>query len=139
MPRHTRVRILVAIGLVLVLACVTRGRAFDSDSVLKIEPGYTTQEDIQSWFGEPVGISMTAWGGYRWKYLHEERTRRDTGTITKIGRSIASIMRSRVYLPPVDVAYENVTRHQLVVLFDEDGIVEDYRYEREDIPTRRVY
>jgi hypothetical protein len=82
---------------------------------------------------------MTAWGGYRWKYLHEERTRRDTGTITKIGRSIASIMRSRVYLPPVDVAYENVTRHELVVLFDEDGFVEDYRYEREDIPSRRVY
>ena len=126
-------------GLVLALACATRGRAFDSDSVVKIEPGFTTQEQVRRWFGEPVGTEVTGWGGVRWRYLHEERTRRDTGTITKIGRSIASILGRRVYLPPVDVAYENVTRHELVVFFGEDGVVEDYRYDRQDMPTRRVY
>jgi outer membrane protein assembly factor BamE (lipoprotein component of BamABCDE complex) len=134
-----RVQILLVAGLALTLACATRGRAFDPDSVAKIHPGSTTQEQVRQWFGEPVGIQVRSWGGIRWSYLHEEKTRRDTGSITKIGRSIASILGSRVYWPPVDVAYENHTRHSLEVIFDPDGIVQDYTYERKDVPTRRVY
>jgi outer membrane protein assembly factor BamE (lipoprotein component of BamABCDE complex) len=139
LPVSARVRIVAAAGLALTLACATRGRAFDADSVVKIEPGYTTMEQVRSWFGEPVAIQVSSWGGAHWSYLHEEQTRRDTGTITKIGRSIASILGQRVYWPPVDIAYENQTRHELEVIFDPDGIVEDYAYERRDVPTRRVY
>lgn len=133
------VRITAAAGLVLVLACTTRGRAFDPDSVVRIEPGWTTQEEIRRWFGDPVAVQTSAYGGTHWGYILEETTRKDTGTITKIGRSIASIFGHRVYVPPVDVAYENTTRHKLTVLFGPDGVVEDYTYERRDIPTRRVY
>jgi outer membrane protein assembly factor BamE (lipoprotein component of BamABCDE complex) len=133
------VRILVCLALLLNWGCATRGRAFDADSVVRIQPGRTTQEDIRNWFGEPMAIQTSGYGGMRWGYIHEHTTRRDTGTITKIGRSIASIFGHRVYVPPVDVAYENTERHKLTVLFRDDGVVEDYTYERRDIPTRRVY
>ena len=121
------------------LACVTRGAAFNVDLIPRIEPGYTTQEEIREWFGEPQSVRVDSRGVTRWRYLHEEHTSRDTGTLTKIGRSIASIFRLRVFFPPVDVAYENSTRHELNVLLNPEGIVEDYVYERDDIPTHRVY
>jgi outer membrane protein assembly factor BamE (lipoprotein component of BamABCDE complex) len=133
------IHVLVTAGLLLALACSTRGRAFEPDSVVRIEPGWSTQEDIRRWFGAPVSVKTSAYGGARWKYIHEETTRRDTRTLTKIGRSITSILGSRVYVPPVDVAYENATRHELAVVFGPDGVVEDYTYERRDVPTRRVY
>ncbi len=125
--------------VVLLVACVSRGRGFDPDSIPRIEEGSTTQAEIRRWFGDPVAIRVRSSGITAWRYYHEEQTRRDTGTLTKIGRSIASIFGGRVYAPPLDVAYENTTRHELWVIFDPDGIVVDHVYERHDTPTRRVY
>ena len=42
-------------------------------------------------------------------------------------------------VPPVDVEYKNTTRHELVVLFDPEGIVTEVGYERTEIPSKRVY
>ncbi len=79
-------------------------------------------------------------GGWaRWSYVYEETERRDTGTLTKIGRTIAMILGVRAFFPPVDVAYETKERHELTVYFDTDGIVTDYEYEKVDLTTRRVY
>jgi outer membrane protein assembly factor BamE (lipoprotein component of BamABCDE complex) len=129
----------MAVGMVALLACTTRGSAFDPDSVVRIEPGYSTQEHVRRIFGNPVALQTTAYGQTKWQYLYEETRRKDTRTLTKIGRSVASIFGIRVYLPPVDVAYETTIRHELHVLFGPDGIVEDYAYNRREIPSRRIY
>jgi outer membrane protein assembly factor BamE (lipoprotein component of BamABCDE complex) len=135
-----RVTLSVCLLMLLVaLACTTRGRRFSADDVPRIRPGVTTQEDVRRLFGAPASVRVTASGGSRWSYVYEEETRRDTRTLTKIGVSIASIFGARVYIPPVDLAYETRTRHRLDVWFDGASVVEDYTYEREDVPTRRVY
>lgn len=123
----------------LILACATRGARFNVDAVAKIRPGVTTQAEVRRWFGQPVGVRVNASGTTRWRYLYEESERRDTGTLTKIGRSVASVFGLRVFVPPVDVAWENTTRHELDVLFGPQGVVEDYAYDRRDTPSRRVY
>ena len=40
---------------------------------------------------------------------------------------------------PVDVEYENSTRHKLMIIFGPDGTVADYTYERKETPSKRVY
>ena len=127
------------VGTALLLACVTRGGHFNADAVPRIRVDQTTQEQIREWFGEPVGVSIDSSGQTSWRYMYEEVERRDTRTITRIGRSIASIFGRRVIVPPVDIAYENETRHELNVRFDRDGIVRDYTYDRQTLPTKRVY
>ena len=135
-----RSRRVVVAGLVLCLACTTtRGGEFNVDMVPKIRPDVTTQEEVRAWFGEPVGVRMNGSGQARWVYLYEEETRRDTGSITKIWRSIASIFRMRVFVPPADVSYENTTKHKLSVDFWSDGFVRDFEYERVEVPVKRVY
>jgi outer membrane protein assembly factor BamE (lipoprotein component of BamABCDE complex) len=133
-------RLLIALSTALVLGgCATRGTPFDVDSVTKIQRGKSTEQDVQRWFGTPTSSGFSGSGRKTWRYLHEERRSRDTGTITKIGRSVASIFGMRVFVPPVDVAFEETTRHRLLVVFGPDGRVADYAYERETIPSRRVY
>jgi outer membrane protein assembly factor BamE (lipoprotein component of BamABCDE complex) len=134
-----RVAVLSICLLLVPAGCSTTGHPIDEDSVTKIQPYRTTQQDVRRWFGEPASIRYTGHGRSSWRYLHEEHTRRDTGTITKIGRSIASIFGGRAYLPPVDVAYEERTTHRLVVVFDADGTVLDYAYERDTLPTKKIY
>jgi hypothetical protein len=53
------------------------------------------------------------------------------------GRPVSELL--HVFVPPLDVAYTNTVRHELEVFFDDEGRVEDYVYEREEIPSRRVY
>ena len=132
-------RIVVA-GLLLCLACTTtRGGEFNLDMVPKIHLDVTTQEEVREWFGEPVGVRVNGSGEARWVYLYEEETRRGTGSITKVWRSIASIFRMRVFVPPADVSYENTTKHKLSVDFWSDGVVRDFEYERVEVPVKRVY
>ncbi len=132
-------RVWLVAGLLVVLACATRGGRFDVDSIPKIERDVTTQADIRRWFGEPVALRVNGSGAAQWSYLYEERTQRDTRTITRVWRSIASVFGMRVFFPPADVAYEKTTRHELEVYFWPDAVVRDYTYEREVIPSKRIY
>ena len=126
-------------ALIVAVACSATGHRFDPDSVPKISPRVSTVQDVNRWFGEPTSVQTRGTGGSSWLYLYEEIERRDTRTITKIGRSIASLFGWRTFFPPVDLAYENRTRHALTVDFDPSGVVRDYTYERTEVPTRRVY
>lgn len=130
---------MLAIALLVLAACATTGSPINEDSVGRIERGVTTEREIRKWFGDPASVRKTGSGHRSWGYRYEEKTRRDTGTLTKIGRSVASIFGARVFLPPVDVAYENRVRHRLVVYFDQGGTVVNYAYEREELPTKKVY
>ncbi len=132
-------RTATAVVLVACLACASRGDRFNVDAVPKIIPGYTTQAEVQELFGEPNSVRVWGSGGAEWGYVYQQETRRDTRSISKIGRSIASIFGVRTYLPPVDVAYSNTTRDSLKVIFDHDGTVIDYTYERKEVPTHKVY
>jgi outer membrane protein assembly factor BamE (lipoprotein component of BamABCDE complex) len=134
----TRSWAVALLALVCLLACATRGARFDADALPRIRPGRTTESEIRAWFGSPLGVRVNSSGATVWSYLYEETKRRDTGTLTKIGASIASILGSRVFIPPVDIAYEMTTRHELEVLFRE-GVVADYTYERRETPARVVY
>jgi outer membrane protein assembly factor BamE (lipoprotein component of BamABCDE complex) len=127
------------VTLILLLACATRGDRFNVDAVPKIIPGVTSQMEVQRWFGKPNSVRVWGSGGAKWRYVYEEEQHRDTRTITKIGRSLASIFGHRTYIPPVDVAYSKTTRDSLEVQFDAEGTVIDYSYERQAFPTRRVY
>ena len=132
-------RVALAALVVIAFGCSSTGRRFDPDSVPKIRPGVTTARDVQRWFGEPTSVETRGTGGMTWGYRYETQQRRDTRTITKIGRSIASIFGWRTFFPPVDVAYSNRTRHNLRVYFDENSVVRDYTYNRTDEPSQRVY
>jgi outer membrane protein assembly factor BamE (lipoprotein component of BamABCDE complex) len=125
--------------LCLALACATSGTKFDPDSIPRIQPERTTQADVRRIFGEPTSIAVAGTGGARWRYYYEETTTRSTNTLTRIGQSIASIFGFGMFWPPVDIAWEKSTRHDLVIFFDSEGIVRDYTYERTEVPTRRVY
>ncbi len=127
------------ITLILLLACATRGDRFNADAVPKIIPGVTSQMEVQRWFGKPNSVRVWGSGGSEWRYVYEAEQRHDTRTITKIGRSLASIFGHRTYFPPLDVAYSKTTRDSLEVQFDAEGTVIDYNYERQEFPPRRVY
>jgi outer membrane protein assembly factor BamE (lipoprotein component of BamABCDE complex) len=130
----------LAAVLALSLACTTtRGHEFDPDSIPKIKRDVTTQAEVQEWFGPPVGVRVNGSGRATWDYLYEENTRTDTGSITKVWRSISSIFRTRIFVPPGGVSYENTTRHSLTVDFGPDGVVRDFEYERTEVPVKRVY
>lgn len=123
----------------LCAGCATRGESFNEDMIPYLEDYVTTRMEVREWFGEPLSIRARASGLETWRYFVETETRRDTGTLTKIGRSIASIFGGRMIFPPVDVEYKNTTRHELVLLFDPDGVVIEHGYERTEIPSKRVY
>ncbi len=135
----TALRPACAIALLVCIACASRGDRFNVDAVPKIIPGYTTMAEVKELFGEPNTVRVWGSGGAEWGYVYEEETRRDTRSITKIGRSIASIFGVHTYFPPVDVAYSNTTRDTLEVIFDHEGTVIDYTYERKEVPTHKVY
>ena len=135
---NARARLLLAL-LLLAAACAQSGRRFDPDRIPFIQPEKSTQADVRRIFGEPAQVATIASGGTRWGYLYEETTSRDTGLLQRIGAAVASIFGYPVFWSPVNIAWENTTRHQLSVLFDAEGVVRDYAYERTEIPTRRVY
>jgi outer membrane protein assembly factor BamE (lipoprotein component of BamABCDE complex) len=139
MPALPRALVPLAASVALALACASSGTKFDADSIPRIHPERSTQTDVRKIFGEPTSMAIAGSGGARWRYYYEETTTRDTGTLTKIGRSIASIFGFGMFWPPVDIAWEKSTRHDLVVFFDTNGVVRDYTYERTEVPTRRVY
>jgi outer membrane protein assembly factor BamE (lipoprotein component of BamABCDE complex) len=121
------------------LACAVHGSSFQSDLIPQIRRGQTTQGEIQSWFGKPIATRDWGGGGSNWEYLHQEEKRRDTGSVTKVGRFVASLLGARVIVPPVDVEYKNTTRHRLDLWFDAEGVVLDFRHEDVEIPSKRVY
>jgi hypothetical protein len=124
--------------LAVLLGCATRGSRFDVDSVGRIRPGITTQEDVRRWFGAPGLIRQHASGRTGWGYEFEERRTHSTSSISKVLRFVASILGWRYFFPPVDVTYEESTRHSLSVLF-KDGVVVDFTYERQVTPSRRIH
>jgi len=133
--------LLVAGSLVLVFAlgCATRGIAFDVDKLPLIEKGDTTRAEIEQWFGRPITVRSRPSGFAIYRYFHEEETRRDTGFFSRIGRFVAALLGRPGVVSPVDVEYRNTVRHELVLLFDPDGIVTEVGYERTEIPSKRVY
>ena len=74
-----------------------------------------------------------------YRYLREDKTTRDTGFFSRIGAFIAGFFGYRGRGTPVNVRYDNTVRHELVLLFDPDGVVKTYGYERTEIPSKRVY
>jgi len=133
--------LLVAGSLALALAggCATRGTAFDVDKLPLIEEGVTTRAEIERWFGRPITVRSRPSGFAIYRYFHEEETRRDTGFFSRIGRLVAALLGRPGVVSPVDVEYKNTVRHELVILFDPDGIVTKVGYERTEIPSKRVY
>lgn len=129
----------VIIGMALLAGCATSGVAFDPEMVPHIRNGQTTDEDARRWFGSPRVMRSSGNGGAEWRYFYEEKTTHSTGTITKLGRSIASIFGWRTIYPPLDVEYSNRVRHRLDIWFDELGVVTDYEYERLETPSTRIY
>jgi len=128
-----------ALSLALPLGCATRGTAFDVDKLPLIEEGVTTRAEIERWFGRPITVRSRPSGFSIYRYFHEEETRRDTGFFSRIGRTVAALLGWPGVVPPVDVEYKNTVRHELVILFDPDGIVTEAGYERTEIPSKRVY
>jgi hypothetical protein len=132
----------IACALALVLAahgCASRGSRFDIDKIPRIEKGVTTREEVEGWFGTPVSLTQRPSGFAVYRYLHEDETSRDTGFFSRVGAFIASFFGYRGRGSPVNVRYATTVRHELVVLFDPDGVVHTYGYERTEIPSRRVY
>jgi hypothetical protein len=133
--------VLVACALAIAppFGCATRGTAFDIDKLPLIEKGVTTRAEIEAWFGRPITVRSRPSGFSIYRYFHEEETRRDTGFFSRIGRLIAALLGRPGVSSPVDVEYRNTIRHELVLLFDPDGIVTEVGYERTEIPSKRVY
>jgi outer membrane protein assembly factor BamE (lipoprotein component of BamABCDE complex) len=127
------------IALLLVLACAAQGRRFNVDAIPLITPGVTTQARVVELFGKPTSMRVRSSGRSNWRYIYQETTTRDTGTFTKIGRAVGSILGKRTYYPPVDVRYSNTTRHTLNIEFNPSGTVLDYTYEVKETPTHQVY
>lgn len=126
----------------LALACSSRGVPFATERIGEIEPGVTRADDLRSWFGEPVGMERRSSGWATWRYVHEERAERDTGTVARVVAWLGYVFGLRTPLaarPPVNVVSGDTTRHELEVFLDAAGVVRDYRYAREEIPDRRVY
>jgi outer membrane protein assembly factor BamE (lipoprotein component of BamABCDE complex) len=128
-----------ALALTLPFGCASRGTAFDVDKLPLIEEGVTTRAEIERWFGQPITVRSRPSGFAIYRYFHEEETRRDTGFFSRIGRLIAALLGRPGVVSPVDVEYKNTVRHELVLLFDPDGIVTEVGYERTEIPSKRVY
>lgn len=133
---------LVLLGAALVLACSSRGTPFAVDRIAEIHPGTTTRTEIAAWFGDPASVESWGSGITSWRYLHEERSERDTAAASRVLVWVASLF--GVYAPfasrsPVNVATGLTTRHELEVFLGADGLVHDYRYEREELSDRRVY
>jgi hypothetical protein len=131
--------LLVAAVLAFAIGCASRGVAFDVDRLPLIEEGVTTRAEIHEWFGRPITVRSRPSGFAIYRYFHEEETRRDTGFLSRIGRLIAALFGYPGVRSPVDVEYKNIVRHELVLLFDPDGIVTEVGYERTEIPSKRVY
>jgi outer membrane protein assembly factor BamE (lipoprotein component of BamABCDE complex) len=129
----------LAFVLALGLGCATRGSKFDVDKLPLIEEGVTTRAQIEAWFGRPITVRSRPSGFATYRYLHEEETRHDTGFLSRIGRMVAALLGRPGVVSPVDVEYKNTVRHELVVLFNPEGIVVDSGYERTEIPSKRVY
>ncbi len=120
-------------------ACSTTGRPFDADRIAKIQMGVTTLDDVRGMFGDPQSVEIWGHGGAEWNYLHEEETRRDTGMLSRIVRSIASFFVRPIFFPPVNVEYKNNITHELMVYFDSNGVVSNYKYAKTEVPSKRVY
>lgn len=125
--------------LALALGCATRGSEFEVDKLPLIEEGVTTRAEIETWFGRPITVRSRPSGFSTYRYLHEEETRHDTGFLSRIGRMVGALLGRPGVASPVNVEYKNTVRHELVVLFDPDGIVVESGYERTEIPSKRVY
>lgn len=121
------------------LACSTSGRRFDVDKVPQIEEGTTTASDVEAWFGPPVSIQRRPSGFAIYRYLHEEASVRDSGTFSRIAEYIGSFFGYRRARAPLNVRYENTVRHELVLLFDPEGVVTSYGYERSEEPSQSFY
>lgn len=90
----------------LAVACANVGQDFPTDRVPEIQPGETTREQVRTWFGPPWRTGME--DGYR------------TWTYGRYRYSLFSPVRAR----------------DLVVKFDEDGVVRSYTFnstERDDL------
>lgn len=118
--------------------CASSGHRFDVDTVARIQRGVTQREQVRAWFGAPT--SVQSWqSGSRWGYFFEETTEADTGFLRKVWRAVSAWFGWPFFPSPVDVEFKHTVRHELDVYFSPDGTVEDYVYERETIPSRRVY
>jgi outer membrane protein assembly factor BamE (lipoprotein component of BamABCDE complex) len=140
-PHRRQLAALLAGGLLVVASagCASRGSSFDIDKIPRIEEGVTTREQVDGWFGTPVTIKQRVSGFATYRYLHEESTSRDTGFFSRIGAFIAGFFGYRGRGAPVNVRYKNTVRHELVLLFDPEGVVTRYGYERTEIPSKQVY
>ena len=135
------VRVVPVLALLLVVGvgCSTTGRSFDVNGVTAIEPGHTTDHEVRDMFGAPSSVQVRGRGGATWSYRFSETQTQDTRVLTRIGAWLARFFGYRTYGSPVNVQHSNEIKHQLVVYFRDDGVVDDYAYERTETPSTRVY
>ena len=130
---------LILLCSALLLACSTRGHPIDVDSIPKIQPGVTTQDQVDRWFGQPNTVSLRGRGGSRWVYEESEQETRSTRFLTRMGRFIASLFGYWTPVAPMDVTYTNTITHRLAIDFDASRVVIDYTYDRHEMPTHSVH
>jgi len=129
----------VALLPALSTGCATRGAEFAADKIPRIEKGVTTREEVDGWFGRPISVEQRPSGFAVYRYFHEEETSRDTRVFSRIAGFVAGFFGYGGYGSPVNVRYENRVRHELIIVFDPNGIVSSYGYERTEIPSKRIY
>ncbi len=130
---------LLALVLALSLGCATTGQRFDPDSVPLIRIGESTATEVRDLFGQPESIRSTGSGRLRFRYRFVEERSADTRMLTRIAAFAAFILGRGWIWSPVNVRYRNRIEHRLDVVFDGEGVVDDYAYERTETPTRQVY
>jgi hypothetical protein len=126
----------LSVGL---LACTTRGTHFDPDSVPLIHIGETSIQEVRALFGEPTSARSWGSGGIRWSYRNEETRTTDTGMLSRIASWISWLAGRRWIWSPVNVRRTTTIAYRLDVIFTADGVVDDYVYERTEVPSTSVY
>ena len=126
-------------ALALAAACASSGHKFSADNLPRVVEGQSTQKDVREIFGEPTTIRIDSRGHSTYRYFYAERHSADTGFFTRIGVFIARVFGRWWPNPPFGVRHTTEIRHDLLVAFDAEGVVERYTYERTERPTTEVY
>lgn len=86
-----------------------------------LHAGRTTQADVRARYGKPLKVLPVKDGGVLWRYRREETVVVNAFTNTPLGTDGAVLVGQRGY-------QHSVTRRtQMDLLFDDKGILKDYR------------
>lgn len=111
-----KIVIAAAIGMVVLAGCASHGvqrlKNENASTVgAKIAKGKSTKEDIRAAFGDPSETSFTDNGNELWRYRYSYATAKGINFVP-----IVNIFSSGA----------NIDKKELVVFFDEHGVVKNY-------------